>query len=103
MDKHILRDARDSIANLGSNNNRFAGKTIILTGAGGFLGAQFCHYFTALNDEGGLPSPCRLIAYDSLIRGEPSWLASLSSRDDVDLHRADVTKFTDYPPADFVI
>ena len=33
------------------DNSRFSGKTILLTGAGGFLGTYFVHYFTILNTE----------------------------------------------------
>ncbi len=103
MNRHIARDAQDSIENLGDLNGRFSGKTVLLTGAGGFLGAQFCHYFAALNDSGALSVPCRLMAYDNFIRGVPEWLSALRGRSDFLLEQADVTKFADYPKADFVI
>ena len=77
MDKHIARDADDVIRNLGSLNERFAGKTVLLTGAAGFLGSQFCHYFVRLNAT--LAKRCRLLAYDNLQRGRPAWLYSRTS------------------------
>ena len=74
MDAHLLSDARSVITELGNLNHRFAGKTILLTGAAGFLGGHFVHFFLALNDSGLLAKPCRLIAWDNCSRGLPPWL-----------------------------
>jgi dTDP-glucose 4,6-dehydratase/UDP-glucuronate decarboxylase len=100
---HIGRDARDIIENMGDLNARFAGKTVLLTGAAGFLGSQFCHYFCGLNDSGLLTESCHLLAYDNLVRGAPAWLTEISSRPDVTFHQADIVRQTEYPRVDFII
>lgn len=102
MNRHIARDARDVVKNLGPLNQRFAAKTVLLTGASGFLGSQFCHYFALLNTDQA-STPCRLIAYDNFIRGEPQWLAGLRAHSGFTFERRDVVTFTDYPKADFII
>ena len=103
MDRHIGRDAREVIANLGVLNERFSGKQILLTGAAGFLGAHFSHYFCALNDSGTLRQPCHLLAYDNYLRGVPAWIDILAKRSDVTFIRSDVISQIEYPPAAYVI
>ena len=46
----IQQDINEIISKL--DNSRFSGKTILLTGGGGFLGTYFVHYFTSLNEIG---------------------------------------------------
>lgn len=103
MEKHLLRDARESIAALGDQNRRFDGKKILLTGAAGFLGAQFIHYFLALNDSGMLGRPCRVIAWDTFLRGIPPWLEGLRGRTDLKMEKRDITQKKRIPKADFII
>lgn len=103
LDKHIIRDADDVIANLGAHADRFAGKTILLTGAAGFLGSQFVHFFARLNDSRLQQAPCRLLAFDNYLRGVPAWLAAASVRRDIDVRRADIIAERSYPAADFII
>lgn len=100
---HYLHDARDVINGLGSLNDRFAGKSILLTGAAGFLGVQFVHYFAALNDSGRLSRPCRLVASDSFLRGRPAWIGALDSRSDLVVRQADIVAERSFPHYDFVI
>src|SRR5690348_5867637 len=61
-DTHYTRDADEVIRRLGDLNATFAGREILLTGAAGFLGVQFVHYFLRLNESGRLAAPCRLTA-----------------------------------------
>ena len=103
MNPHIYRDGQEVVANLGALNARFSGKRVLLTGAAGFLGAQFCHYFCALNDSGRLEQPCELLAYDSFIRGVPEWYDAMSARPDITFQKADVVRETDYPEVDFIV
>ncbi|NBV47156.1 MAG: NAD-dependent epimerase/dehydratase family protein [Planctomycetia bacterium] len=91
------------MANLGSRVERFAGRTVLLTGAAGFLGSQFVHFFAALNDSGRIARPCRLMALDNYIRGIPPWLAAASARDDVVVEKVDIIATNSFPSADFII
>ena len=52
MNSQIELNAKDIISGLGNLNQRFSGKKILLTGAAGFLGCQFMHYFMVLNGSG---------------------------------------------------
>lgn len=103
MDKHLLADAKAVTKNLGNLNERFAGKTILLTGAAGFLGSHFIHYFLHLNDAGALSKPCRLIAWDSFIRGVPDWLTAIGKRNDLICETRDIVKKHPLEKVDFII
>ncbi len=97
------RDADEIVANLGDRVKRFAGKTVVLTGAAGFLGSQFVHFFARLNDLGHLEVPCRLVALDNYLRGVPAWLEVMAARDDIDVRKADIVANRDYPATEFII
>ncbi len=103
MDKHFKKDSLTIIENLNENNKRFDGKTILLTGAAGFLGSQFVHYFLNLNDSGLLTKPCILYASDNFMRGVPDWLDQLSNRKDLSIVKSDIITETNYPISDFII
>ena len=103
MNLHFLRDADEIGVRLDAHNARFEGKRILLTGAAGFLGVQFVHYFLRLNDSGRLTRPCHLTAVDNYVRGTPSWLHEFRNRPDITLTRADITKQCDLGEPDFVI
>ena len=100
---HISRDADDVISNLGLKVERFSGRSILLTGAAGFLGSQFVHFFAKLNDTGRLAKPCKLIALDNYIRGLPDWLNGFTSRSDIIIQKADIITERNFADADFVI
>lgn len=100
---HYLRDAGEVIAGLGDLNERLAGKHVLLTGAAGFLGVQFVHYFAALNDSGRLSRLCRLVATDSFIRGRPAWIDALNGRADISIEQADIVRQRDFAAFDFII
>jgi UDP-glucuronate decarboxylase len=107
MDPHHQRDAQEVIANVGDKVARFAGQRILLTGAAGFLGSQFVHFFAALNDSGRLgPKPCRLIAWDSFGRGKPRWISALGERPDISWQSRNVIQRVatdDLGSVDFII
>ena len=85
------------------DNSRFSGKTILLTGAGGFLGTYFVHYFTILNDKKLLEEPCKLCLVENFIRGIPDWFDSIRGREDIQIIEGDINKQLDLPKSDFVI
>lgn len=103
LNLHHQADAEAVIAGLGDLNQLFAGRSILLTGAAGFLGVNFVHYFLRLNDSGRLASPCRVVATDSFIRGTPSWMATLCSRKDLVLERADIVNQREFGRSDYII
>lgn len=104
MDTLILEDSKEIIENLAEQNNRFSGRTILLTGSAGFLGTQFIHYFAMLNDSGLLSKPLHVLAMDNFSRGEPDWVASCRKRDDISIIHADITDRLEIDdPVDFII
>jgi UDP-glucuronate decarboxylase len=103
MDPAFARDAEEIIDNLGDAIGRFAGKTVLLTGAAGFLGSQFMHFFARLNDSGRLSRSCRLLAIDNYLRGVPAWLEAMDARHEIDIRKSDIVADRDYPAADFII
>ncbi len=62
-------DIESIIANLGADVQRFAGKTILLSGGAGFLGRHFIAVFRRLNRD-VLTKPCKVISADNYITGE---------------------------------
>ncbi len=103
FDPHLARDVNEVIHNLADRNHRFAGKTILLTGASGFLGSQFVHYFLQLNRLGLLEKSCRLIAWDNFSRGTPDWLVHLMAEHEFQVVKRDVIERGPFEHADFVI
>lgn len=103
MDPHFIRDADSVLSGLAQSVDRFSGKTVFLTGAAGFLGVQFVHFFARLNDSGKLQEPCRLVAMDNYLRGVPPSLEKMAMRSDLELKRGDIIFEHTFAPADFII
>ncbi len=101
MNKIIENDIREIINNL--NNERFSGKSILLTGAAGFLGTYFTHYFLILNDLGLLTKKCRIYCLDNFSRGVPDWLLGFKDRTDLVILEANIVECRDFPQSDFII
>ncbi len=62
----IDSDIAEVVANLGERAHAFAGKTILMTGARGFLGRNFTEVFAYLNEH-VLEKPCTVVGFDNLI------------------------------------
>jgi UDP-glucuronate decarboxylase len=78
---------------LAGQTARFRGKRILVTGAAGFLGFNFLHYFAHLNADGSGAPPLRVIAADNYVRGRPTWIGELVQVDpNITLSRCDVTQ-----------
>ena len=103
LDPHVSRDATNVADGLGDLNERFAGKRVLLSGAAGFLGSQFMHYFAYLNEAARVSLPCTVTALDTFQRGKPAWVPSLESRDYLRFRAADITEKNDFGHHDFVI
>jgi UDP-glucuronate decarboxylase len=67
--------------------HEFDGKTIVLTGATGFLGRWFCDFFDFIN-ENVLDNPCRIVAVDNNISGDASKLENSK----INIVELDITK-----------
>jgi nucleoside-diphosphate-sugar epimerase len=103
MDNLIYKDSLEVVSSLRSLNHRFSGKTVLLTGAAGFLGIHFVHYFAALNAEGVLQKPVKLWALDNFQRGLPDWVHDYQVSREIDLIKADVTQPLNFQqPFDFI-
>jgi dTDP-glucose 4,6-dehydratase/UDP-glucuronate decarboxylase len=97
----IKQDINEIVKSI--DNTRFAGKTILLTGGGGFLGMYFVHYFAALNDLNIIEKPCKLYIIENYIRGIPKWFELIKNREDITIIEADINKPLDLPKSDFII
>lgn len=83
-------------SSLGKHVNALRGSRILLTGAAGFLGFNFLHFFAYLNS---LPpgrtkaGAVRVVAADNFLRGQPRWIVELAKADrNIDLRRCDIVK-----------
>jgi UDP-glucuronate decarboxylase len=78
---------------LAGNAQRFRGKRILVTGAAGFLGFNFLHYFSHLNADGSGSSPVHVVAADNYLRGRPRWIIELAATDpNITLSPCDITQ-----------
>ena len=100
---HFFRDAEDLISGVGPLNKRFEGKRILLTGAAGFLGAQFIHYFMALNDSAEFDRPCKLTGTDNFLRGYPMWMQTFSRREDFHVREENIVTQREFSHYDYII
>jgi len=66
---------------LGREVQRFAGKTVLISGGAGFLGRHFVALFRHLN-RNVLKEPCKVISVDNYLTGDPAALTE-GGRDDV--------------------
>ena len=78
---------------LGPRLEAFRGKHILVTGAAGFLGFGYLHFFAYLNRTLLKNGRLSIVAADNYIRGCPRWLTELvATSPDIQLVRQDITK-----------
>jgi dTDP-glucose 4,6-dehydratase/UDP-glucuronate decarboxylase len=78
---------------LGDRVEAFRGKRILVTGAAGFLGFGFLHFFSYLNRNFATLGRLSIVAADNYIRGCPRWLVELAATNpDLKLVRQDITR-----------
>lgn len=66
MKQFLQSDVAEVAERLGDTAQAFAGKTIIMTGARGFLGRHFTQVFAYLNEH-VLTEPCTFVGFDNFI------------------------------------
>ena len=89
----LAEDWRRVEESLGDQVARFFGKRILITGAAGFLGFGFLHFFSYLNTKQVERNRVRLVAADNFLRGRPRWLTELAAvNPDMRVVRQDITQ-----------
>lgn len=101
--KHFLdSDLVEVARGLGDEAHAFAAKTVLMTGARGFLGRHFSEVFAYLNEH-VLREPCKFVGMDNLLTaGEAG--AAVRERPNFIFVKQDVTKGIEYDgQIDYVI
>jgi UDP-glucuronate decarboxylase len=82
------------VAILGEKASIFYGTRILLTGAAGFLGFNFLHFFNHLNRvKSSGEQPVNVVAADNYIRGKSRWIVELAQADpNIQVRTFDITK-----------
>ena len=87
----VLTSDLSEIARLASSSlDMLAGKNVLLTGGGGFLGYELAHVLAEVGSHDGR-TPLHLTIYDNFLRGKPNWLTDLENRPNVQLVEHDIT------------
>jgi UDP-glucuronate decarboxylase len=95
-------DIEQVVTGLAGAEKGFSGKTVVLAGAGGFLGRYFMEIFRHLN-QNVLKAPCKLIALDNFITSSERPVAK-DSDPMIEFVRHDVTQPLDFDnEVDFVV
>lgn len=81
-EKIVSEDIATIAQNLGEDAKRFEGKTILISGGGGFLGKFLVGTFCQLNDT-VFENPCKIISVDNYITGIPHPHFNFKGRPDV--------------------
>lgn len=104
MISQILREDTLALASdLADRLQPLAGRSVLVTGACGFLGSFFLDVLAAFNEDPSHP-PARIIATDNFKVGLPSRVEHLVGRDDMRFLRHDIARpFPAEMQADYVI
>ena len=62
----LMSDVREIVQLLGDTTHRLSGKTLLISGGGGFLGRYFVEVLVFLNDQ-VFKKPCKIVVLDKLI------------------------------------
>lgn len=81
-EKIIKEDIATIVKGFGKDAKKFEGKTVFLSGGGGFLGKYIVGTLCRLNDT-VLEKPCRIISVDNFITGTPHPHFNYKGRSDV--------------------
>lgn len=95
-------DIDEIVARLTPYADLMEGKTLLLTGARGFLGRYFCAVFTKMNEE-ILSSPLRILAVDNLITSG-DFGKQHQSQSNIEFVECDITEKRDFGEKfDFIV
>src|SRR5215204_4181754 len=94
MKTFLESDIAEVATALGATAHEFAGKTVLMTGARGFLGRYFNEVFAYLNEH-VLENPCNFVGFDNLMTsGEAG--SSVQERPNIRFVKHDVTQPVDW-------
>ena len=88
----ISEDARSVAENLSAVLSPLGGRSVLVTGASGFLGGFFCDVLAAFNERLGELPHCRVTALDNYLVGLPSRLEHLRNNRDFVFVAHDIAK-----------
>jgi UDP-glucuronate decarboxylase len=89
----LLREDLDSVcADLASELASMAGRRLLITGGGGFLGYYLVQSALHWNQSRSTRNPIDVTVYDNYMRGVPGWLESLRDRADLHVVKHDMTQ-----------
>lgn len=98
----IQEDARLVVAQMGAALQPLAGKTVLVTGAAGFLCSYLVDVLVAAGEA--LPEPCRVIALDNFQSSVPERVAHLAAHPHVRFVAHDIRQpFTPDGPVDYIL
>ena len=101
MNSFIKNDAKAIIERLNDKNDSFENTKILITGAFGFLGKQFLHYFAILAEDYNFN--LEVHAYDNFILRKSKVVKYFSSKPYFHFKEVDIISEKDFPDVDYVI
>ena len=102
-DNELVKNGQLILEGLGDLNKKFCGKSILITGAAGFLGTQFAYYFSNLNKSQLIEKPIKVYLWDNFIRGYPDWIEDFKTNNNFVIEKKDLINDSDYPDVNYII
>ncbi|MDB4888783.1 MAG: NAD-dependent epimerase/dehydratase [Gemmatimonadetes bacterium] len=101
----VRRDLSDICANVADELGMMAGKRLLITGGGGFLGYYFVHAVCHWNRQSSTANQIALTVYENFVRGAQPWLDELRRTDPFILVEHDITRPLpdDMPDFDYIV
>lgn len=102
-DHELVENGKLILDGLGQLNTKFSGKSILITGAAGFLGTQFAYFFDCLNNSSSIEKPITVYLWDNFIRGYPDWVEVFRAKENFVVEKKDIIFDSDYPNVNYII